>query len=93
MSARNRLDLEPDTVERELVKLVLTVVELLRQLMERQAVRRFDTGEMSEEQEERVGLTLMLLEDRMAELRERYGLRPEDLNLDLGPLGPLLPRD
>ncbi|MDQ0937012.1 MULTISPECIES: gas vesicle protein K [Streptomyces] len=93
MSARNRLDLEPDTVERDLVKLVLTVVELLRQLMERQAVRRFDTGEMSEEQEERVGLTLMLLDDRMAELRERYGLRPEDLNLDLGPLGPLLPRD
>jgi gas vesicle protein GvpK len=93
VSARNRLDLEPDTVERDLVKLVLTVVELLRQLMERQAVRRFDTGEMSEEQEERVGLTLMLLDERMAELRERYGLRPEDLNLDLGPLGPLLPRD
>ncbi|WP_053746308.1 gas vesicle protein K [Streptomyces sp. NRRL WC-3618] len=93
MSGRNRLDLEPDTVERDLVKLVLTVVELLRQLMERQAVRRFDTGEMSEEQEERVGLTLMLLDERMAELRERYGLRPEDLNLDLGPLGPLLPRD
>jgi len=93
VSARTRLDLEPDTVERDLVKLVLTVVELLRQLMERQAVRRFDTGEMSEEQEERVGLTLMLLDDRMAELRERYGLRPEDLNLDLGPLGPLLPRD
>ncbi|WP_405774191.1 gas vesicle protein K [Streptomyces sp. NBC_01538] len=93
MSGRNRLDLEPDTVERDLVKLVLTVVELLRQLMERQAVRRFDTGEMSEEQEERVGLTLMLLDERMAELRERYGLRPEDLNLDLGPLGPLLPGD
>lgn len=90
---RNRLDLEPDTVERDLVKLVLTVVELLRQLMERQAVRRFDTGELSEEQEERIGLTLMLLEERMTELRERYGLRPEDLNLDLGPLGTLLPRE
>ncbi|MFI2378544.1 gas vesicle protein K [Streptomyces sp. NPDC018964] len=87
------LDLEPDTVERDLIKLVLTVVELLRQLMERQALRRFDEGDLSEEQEERVGLTLMLLEDRMAELRDRYGLRPEDLNLDLGPLGPLLPRD
>lgn len=87
------LDLEPDTVERDLVALVLTVVELLRQLMERQAVRRFDTGELTEDQEERVGLTLMLLEDRMAELRDRYGLRPEDLNLDLGPLGPLLPRE
>lgn len=90
---RNRLDLEPDTVERDLVKLVLTVVELLRQLMERQALRRFDEGDLSEEQEERIGLTLMLLGDRMAELRDRYGLRPEDLNLDLGPLGPLLPRD
>lgn len=92
-TGRNRLDLEPDTVERDLVKLVLTVVELLRQLMERQAIRRFDTGELTEEQEERIGLTLMLLDDRMAELRDRYGLRPEDLNLDLGPLGPLLPRE
>ncbi|MDQ0597797.1 hypothetical protein QF037_002142 [Streptomyces canus] len=90
---RNRLDLEPDTVERDLVKLVLTVVELLRQLMERQALRRFDDGGLTEEQEERIGLTLMLLDDRMTELRERYGLRPEDLNLDLGPLGPLLPRE
>ncbi|MFD6434724.1 gas vesicle protein K [Streptomyces venezuelae] len=90
---RKRMDLDPDTVERDLVKLVLTIVELLRQLMERQAVRRFDTGELTEDQEERIGLTLMLLEDRMAELRGRYGLRPEDLNLDLGPLGPLLPRE
>lgn len=89
----NRMDLDPDTVERDLVKLVLTVVELLRQLMERQALRRFDEGDLSEEQEERIGLTLMLLDDRMTELRERYGLRPEDLNLDLGPLGPLLPRE
>ncbi|MFE4248295.1 gas vesicle protein K [Streptomyces sp. NPDC056910] len=73
--------------------LVLTVVELLRQLMELQALRRFDTGHLGEDQEERTGLTLMLLDDRMAELRERYGLRPEDLNIDLGPLGPLLPRE
>ncbi|EPH41626.1 gas vesicle protein K [Streptomyces aurantiacus] len=87
------MDLEPDTVERDLVALVLTVVELLRQLMERQAIRRFDSGELTEDQEERVGMTLMLLEDRMTRLRERYGLRPEDLNLDLGPLGPLLPRE
>jgi hypothetical protein len=93
VTAGKRLEFEPDTVERDLVKLVLTVVELLRQLMERQAVRRFDTGDLTEQQEERVGLTLMLLDDRMTELRERYGLRPEDLNLDLGPLGPLLPRD
>ncbi|MCF4141173.1 gas vesicle protein K [Streptomyces sp. Tue 6430] len=91
--SKRHVDLEPDTVERDLIKLVLTVVELLRQLMERQAVRRFDQGDLSEEQEERIGLTLMLLDDRMTELRDRYGLRPEDLNLDLGPLGPLLPRE
>ena len=92
MSERRRIELEPDTVERDLMKLVLTLVELLRQLMERQAIRRFDIGDLTEDQEERVGLTLMLLEDRMEQLRERYGLRPEDLNIDLGPLGPLLPR-
>ncbi|MFJ9175267.1 gas vesicle protein K [Streptomyces sp. NPDC102360] len=92
MSERRRIELDHDTVERDLMKLVLTLVELLRQLMERQAVRRFDTGDLTEDQEERVGLTLMLLEDRMEQLRERYGLRPEDLNIDLGPLGPLLPR-
>ncbi|CAM5722031.1 gas vesicle protein K [Streptomyces fumanus] len=90
---RGRIEFQPDTVERDLIKLVLTVVELLRQLMERQALRRFDQGDLTEDQEERIGLTLMLLDDRMTELRERYGLRPEDLNLDLGPLGPLLPRD
>lgn len=87
----DRLRLEPDTVERDLVRLVLTVVELLRQLMERQALRRVDRGELSDEEEERVGLTLMLLEERMGELRDRFGLTPADLNLDLGPLGTLLP--
>ncbi|MFB9523985.1 MULTISPECIES: gas vesicle protein K [Streptomyces] len=85
--------MDADTVERDLAKLVLTVVELLRQLMERQALRRVDTGELTEDQEERIGMTLMLLEDRMDILRDKFGLRPEDLNIDLGPLGPLLPRD
>ncbi|MFG2755102.1 gas vesicle protein K [Streptomyces wuyuanensis] len=88
-----RVDLDPDTVERDLAQLVLTVVELLRQLMERQALRRVETGDLTEEQEERIGLTLMLLDERMDELLEKFGLRPEDLNIDLGPLGPLLPRD
>lgn len=92
MSGR-QVDLDPDTVERDLAQLVLTVVELLRQLMERQALRRVETGDLTEEQEERIGLTLMLLDERMDELLERFGLRPEDLNIDLGPLGPLLPRD
>lgn len=92
MSRRRRLELDPDTVERDLAKLVLTVVELLRQLMERQALRRVDEGDLSEEQEERIGLTLMLLEDRMDVLRDKFGLEPGDLNIDLGPLGPLLPK-
>ncbi|MGW0118564.1 gas vesicle protein K [Streptomyces sp. NPDC003327] len=86
-----RLRTDPETVERDLVRLVLTVVELLRQLMERQALRRVDQGDLTEDQEERLGLTLMILHDRMTELCERYDLTLEDLNLDLGPLGTLLP--
>ncbi|MEV0522141.1 gas vesicle protein K [Streptomyces sp. NPDC050439] len=93
MSATARVDLDPDAVGRDLASLVLTVVELLRQLMERQAVRRFDAGDLTDEQEERVGTALMLLDERMTELCERHGLRREDLNLDLGPLGSLLPHD
>ncbi|MFF4348170.1 gas vesicle protein K [Streptomyces sp. NPDC001530] len=89
--AVGRLRTDPETVERDLVKLVLTIVELLRQLMERQALHRVDRGDLTEEQEERLGLTLMILHDRMTELCDRYGLTMEDLNLDLGPLGPLLP--
>ncbi|MEU8684459.1 gas vesicle protein K [Streptomyces sp. NPDC048611] len=87
-----RLRTDPETVERDLIKLVLTIVELLRQLMERTAVHLVDQGDLSEEQEERVGLTLMILQDRMTELCARYGLTMRDLNLDLGPLGSLLPR-
>jgi gas vesicle protein GvpK len=86
-----RIDADPESVERGLVCLVLTVVELLRQLMERQALRRVDQGDLTGDQIEEIGLTLMALEERMAELTEHFGLRPEDLNLDLGPLGPLLP--
>jgi hypothetical protein len=88
---RHRIDADPESVERGLASLVLTIVELLRQLMERQALRRVDQGTLTGGQIEKVGLTLMSLEDRMAELREHFGLGPEDLNLDLGPLGPLLP--
>ncbi|MCZ1005733.1 gas vesicle protein K [Streptomyces lydicus] len=86
-----RLKTDPETVERDLIKLVLTIVELLRQLMERTALHRVDQGDLTEEQEERVGMTLMILQDRMTELCERYGLTMADLNLDLGPLGSLLP--
>ncbi|MEU1146219.1 gas vesicle protein K [Streptomyces sp. NPDC005863] len=93
MTRTARLDLDAEEVGRDLASLVLTVVELLRQLMERQAVRRFDAGDLTAEQEERVGTALMLLDERMTELCERHGLRREDLNLDLGPLGSLLPYD
>jgi hypothetical protein len=85
-----RIDADPESVEKGLVSLVLTIVELLRQLMERQALRRVEVGDLSDETIERIGTTLMLLEERMAELREYFGLTPEDLNIDLGPLGPLL---
>lgn len=81
------------TVERSLVTLVLTIVELLRQLMERQAIRRFDQGELVNEQVEQVGSTLMALDNRMSELCDYFEVAREDLNLDLGPLGPLLGRD
>ncbi|MGW1065332.1 gas vesicle protein K [Streptomyces aureus] len=86
-----RINTDPETVERDLLRLVLTLVELLRQVMERQALRRVDQGDLSEEDEERLGETLMVLHDRMAALCESHGLTLEDLNLDLGPLGPLLP--
>ena len=89
-SLSGRVTADPETVERGLVQLVLTLVELLRQLMERQAIRRLDAGAMTREETERVGQTLMLLESRMGELRDHFGLTPEDLNLDLGPLGKLL---
>ncbi len=93
LAPRHRIHADPESVERGLVTLVLTLVELLRQLMERQALRRVDQGTLSDDQIERIGSTLMALESRMAELRDHFGLAPEDLNLDLGPLGPLLPYD
>ncbi|MDQ0845890.1 gas vesicle protein K [Streptomyces sp. V1I6] len=86
-----RIRTDPDTVERDLMKLVLTLVELLRQLMERQALHRVDQGDLTEEEEERLGSTLLLLHDRMTGLCAQYGLTMDDLNLDLGPLGTLLP--
>ena len=85
-----RVDADPAEVERGLVQLVLTLVELLRQLMERQAIRRMDAGGLDDDEIERLGRTLMLLDQRMGELRDHFGLTAEDLNLDLGPLGRLL---
>jgi hypothetical protein len=84
------LEADGDDAARGLAQLVLTLIELLRQLMERQAIRRVEAGGLSEEQIERLGTALMALEQRMAELKEDFGLEDEDLNLNLGPLGNLL---
>jgi hypothetical protein len=92
-SARWRISADTETVERDLSRLVLTLVELVRQLVERQCVRRMDQGDLSDEQIEVLGVTLMRLEEAMTELCERFDLSPADLNLDLGPLGTLLPTD
>jgi hypothetical protein len=89
----HRIETDAESVQRDLVRLVLTIVELVRQLMERQALRRVDSGNLDAEQVEELGLALMKLEEAMAELRDRFGFSESDLNLDLGPLGPLLPRD
>lgn len=88
---RWRIAADSETVERDLTKLVLTLVELVRQLVERQCVRRMEQGSLTEEQVEVLGVTLMRLEEAMADLCDRFDLAPEDLNLDLGPLGTLLP--
>ena len=85
-----RVNADPEKLERGLAQLVLTIVELLRQLMERQALRRIDGGSLSEAQVERLGRTFMELDKRMEQLREEFGLDAEDLNLNLGPLGNLL---
>jgi uncharacterized protein YjiS (DUF1127 family) len=86
----SRVSADPEQVERGLAQLVLTLIELLRQLMERQALRRMEQGTLSDEQIERLGLTFMRLAQRMEELKAEFDLRDEDLNLDLGPLGRLL---
>jgi hypothetical protein len=85
-----RLETDAESVERDLFKLVLTIVELVRQLMEKQALRRVDEGDLSEEQVDALGTALWHLEDAMEELKSRYDLKAEDLNIDLGPLGHLL---
>ncbi|WP_134699223.1 gas vesicle protein K [Ammoniphilus sp. YIM 78166] len=86
----SRIKLESKSVEQGLAKLVLTIIELLRQLLERQALRRIDQGSLSEDQIEQLGLTLMRLEEKMLELKLIFGLEEEELNIDLGPLGKLL---
>jgi len=86
----SRIDVDAEGVEQGLAQLVLTLVEFLRQLLERQAVRRMEGGSLSDEEVERVGLALMKLEEKVHQLAEQFGLRPSDLNINLGPLGDLL---
>jgi hypothetical protein len=87
---RRRVNADRDSLEKGLAQLVLTLVELLRQLMERQALRRIEGGSLDPDEVERLGETFLLLDERMTELREAFELEEEDLNLDLGPLGRLM---
>src|ERR1051325_6230752 len=90
--ARNfpeRINADPEHVEQGLARLVLTVIELLRNVLEHQAIRRMDGGTLSDEEVERVGLALLKLSQRMDELKAPFGLTDDDLNIDLGPLGRL----
>jgi hypothetical protein len=81
-----RWNADPEDVQREVARLVLALVEFLRQLMERQALRRMDAGTLTDDQTEALGLGLMRLEETVADLAERFGLSPAELNIDLGPL-------
>jgi hypothetical protein len=85
-----RINADPEKVERGLAQLVLTLIELLRRLMERQAVHRIEAGSLTDEEIERLGQTFMRLQARMAELKETFELDDKDLNLNLGPLGDLM---
>ena len=86
---RTRVNIEPDHLKNGLGQLVLTLVKLLHELLERQALRRIDAGSLSEEQIERLGLTLMRQAGEIERLRREFGLEEDELNLDLGPLGRL----
>lgn len=86
----SRINADPDNVEQGLAKLVLTIVELIRKLLEKQAMRRMDSDTLTEDQIERLGETLMLLEKKMEELKKVFNIKEEELNVDLGPLGKLL---
>ena len=82
-----RINADPEKVEQGLARLVLTVIELLRKVMEHQAIRRMDGGALSDEQVERLGMALLKLNDRMDEMKQAFGLTDDDLRIDLGPLG------
>jgi hypothetical protein len=85
----SRVDLDPENVKNGLAQLVLTLIKLLHELLERQAIRRMESGSLNEQQIERLGLTLMKQAEELERLRNEFGLKNEDLNLDLGPIGKL----
>jgi regulator of sirC expression with transglutaminase-like and TPR domain len=89
-AAAPRWNADPEDVQRSVAKLVLTLVDFIRQLLERQAIRRMDADTLTPEEVEGVGLALLRLEETVEEMARRFGLDPKDLNLDLGPLGRLL---
>lgn len=85
-----RINIDPENIENGLAKLVLTLVELTRKLLEKQAIRRIEGGSLSDEEVERIGDALMKLEDKVQELKDLFGLKDEDLNLISGPLSDLI---
>jgi Gas vesicle protein K/Gas vesicle protein len=85
-----KTNIDPKNVEKGLVKLVLTLVDLIRKLMEKQAIRRVEAGQLNFEEIEKMGNTFLLLDEKMEQLKNTFGLKDEDLNLDLGPLGELI---
>jgi hypothetical protein len=86
----DRIDCSPENIEQGLARLVLSLIELLRRLLERQAIRRMEGGSLDDAKIEEMGQALMKLESKINEIAALFGLRPEDLNLELGPLGNLL---
>ena len=89
-SVPSRVELRHDDVKNGLGKLVLTLVELIRELLERQAIRRIEAGSLTDAEIERLGTTFMQLAEQMEKLKQHFGLEDDDLNIDLGPLGKLL---
>lgn len=85
-----RWNADPDDVQRSVAQLVLTLVEFIRQLLERQAIRRMEAGTLTDQQTEDIGQALMKLEETVIDIAGKFGIPPEDLNLDVGPLGKLL---
>jgi len=85
-----RWNADPDDVQRSVAQLVLTLVEFIRKLMERQAIRRMEAGTLTDQQTEDIGRALMKLEQTVVDIAARFGVLPDDLNLDLGPIGKLM---